>query len=254
MRHQVEAAPVRGRRRRESGGDPHVVRRVQRSQLHEQGPGHRKHVLPIPDHRHLTGPVQIHRDRHAAHHRVVLDHRVRLVHHDRVVRAAPGSPPAAPSARTTARSPTPTRTRRKSAWDGAAPTAGPGRGPAPTAPQAPDRGPRPARASGAPAPASWPAASPGNPGRARAGCGGCRAPLPRWLSAIPRPPISATTNRTAPTTRKSGLLLRSTTIMITDDSAPITGSRVWSGPRRPGRRSSSEAQRACSARRAAAAR
>src|SRR5829696_7609576 len=41
--------------------------------------------------------------------------------------------------------------------------------------------------------------------------------------------MSATTSNSPAITKKTGLLFRSTTIMITDDSAPITGKKLWIG-------------------------
>ena len=85
MRQQVEAAPVSRGFAGKCGCNPYVVRRVQRSQLHDHRAGSAEHALPITDDGDLTGPVEVHSDRHATDDLVVGDHRVHLVDHDRVI-------------------------------------------------------------------------------------------------------------------------------------------------------------------------
>ena len=161
--------------------------------------------------------------------RVVGDHGVRLVGHDRVVRLDRVLLLGHASARTSSRSrlrPAPGGSRRVT---GAAPRAAPGRGPARAAPRDPGRAARRRRAPRGPGCASEPAASRGSPGSSPVASAGSAAALPRWLSATPSPPTRATTSSRPPITRKIGLLLRSTTIRTTEDSAPTTGRKVWIG-------------------------
>src|SRR5829696_10227456 len=86
MRQQIEASPVSSGLAGKGGGNLDVIRRMQRGELYDQGAGRAQYALPITDDGDLACAVKIHRNRHAADDPVVINHRVGLVDHDRVVR------------------------------------------------------------------------------------------------------------------------------------------------------------------------